>query len=50
MVGEKFFARPCGFATSRHNVDFMDRVSAELIWLYETGKIEEIRSRYLSGR
>ncbi|MCC8108900.1 MAG: transporter substrate-binding domain-containing protein [Planctomycetes bacterium] len=50
VVGEKFFARPCGFATSRHNVDFMDRVSVELIWLYETGKIEEIRSRYLSGR
>lgn len=49
VVGEPFFAKPSGFATSRKNVDFMDRVSVELIWLYETGKIEELRSRYVSG-
>ncbi len=50
VVGDSFNPMPCGFATSRDNVAFMDRVSVELIWLYETGKIEELRSRYLSGR
>ncbi|MCD8140446.1 MAG: transporter substrate-binding domain-containing protein [Planctomycetaceae bacterium] len=50
VVGDSFNPMPCGFATSRENVAFMDKVSVELIWLYETGKIEELRSRYISGR
>ncbi|MCD8351197.1 MAG: transporter substrate-binding domain-containing protein [Planctomycetaceae bacterium] len=50
VVGESFFAMPCGFVTARENVSFMDKVSVELIWLFETGKIEDLRSRYISGR
>ena len=51
VVGAPFHPDKFAFATSRRQDDFTDRISAELIRLQESGRLEELRRKYFgSGR